>query len=140
MSSVISGCCNAFLEYVDCNCICTKCGKNTILIKDGDSLTTSIVYNVISSNSIAGAATASSNNSATSSAGSNAVNMSNDLLLDRLHKFKRCAHDMTCALTLVECPICKKANRSSKCRMSRNQAGLKIFVCTNDDCRYTFTY
>ena len=140
MSSVISGCCNAFLEYVDCNCICTKCGKNTILIKDGDSLTTSIVYNVISGNSIAGATTASSNNSATSSAGSNAVNMSNDLLLDRLHKFKRCAHDMTCALTLVECPICKKANRHSKCRMSRNQAGLKIFVCTNDDCRYTFTY
>ena len=136
MSSVISGCCNAFLEYVDCNCICTKCGKNTILIKDGDSLTTSIVYNVISGNSIAGA----TNNNATSSAGSNAVNMSNDLLLDRLHKFKRCAHDMTCALTLVECPICKKANRHSKCRMSRNQAGLKIFVCTNDDCRYTFTY
>jgi hypothetical protein len=24
--------------------------------------------------------------------------------------------------------------------MSRNQAGLKIFVCTNDDCRHTFTY
>lgn len=129
MSSVISGCCNAFLEYVDCNCICTKCGKNTILIKDGDSLTTSIVYNVISSG-----------NENTSSAGSNAVNMSNDLLLDRLHKFKRCAHDMTCALTLVECPVCKKKNKASRCRMSRNQAGLKIFVCTNDDCRYTFTY
>lgn len=127
MSSVISGCCGAFLEYIDCNCICTKCGKNTILIKDGDSLTTSIVYNVISS-------------SKSSSAGSNAVNMSNDLLLEKLHKFKRCAHDPTCALTLVECPVCKSQKKSSRCRMSRNQAGLKIFVCTNDDCRHTFTY
>ena len=124
MSSIVSGCCNAFLEYVDCNCICTKCGKNTILIKDGDSLTTSIVYNVITSG-----------NGNNSSAGSNAVNMSNDLLLERLHKFKRNAHDITCALTLVKCPLCKNL-----CRMSRNQAAQKIFVCTNDNCRHTFTY
>ena len=131
MSSVISGCCNAFLEYIDCNCICTQCGRNTIVIKDGDSLTTSIVYNVISG---------SGDKSQNSSAGSDVVNMSNDLLLDRLHKFKRNAHDITCALTLVECPICKKKNKPSRCRMSRNQAGLKIFVCTNDDCRHTFAY
>jgi hypothetical protein len=124
MSSIVSGCCNAFLEYVDCNCICTKCGKSTILIKDGDSLTTSIVYNVITSG-----------NGNNSSAGSNAVNMSNDLLLERLHKFKRNAHDITCALTLVKCPLC-----NNLCRMSRNQAAQKIFVCTNDKCRHTFTY
>lgn len=121
MSSIISGCCNAFLEYIDCNCICTKCGKKTILIKDGDSMTTSIVYNVADSTS--------QNKCQTN----DAVNMSNDLLLERLHKFKRCAHDITCALTLVECPACK-----SRCRMSRNQAGLKIFVCTK--CRNTFAY
>jgi hypothetical protein len=133
MSSIISGCCNAFLEYIDCNCICTKCGKKTILIKDGDSLTTSIVYNVQSSSG-----PGDSNQNQCQS--SNAVNMSNDLLNERLHKFKRCAHDMTCALTLVECPICKNKGKISKCRMSRNQAGLKIFVCTNDDCRHTFTY
>lgn len=112
INAIISPCCDAFLEYIDCNCICTKCGKNVFIIDSSDSLTTSIVYNISKSETL---------------------NMSNDLLLERLHKFKRSAHDYSCALTSVKCNKC-----SSLCRMSRNQAGIKIFVCTK--CRNVFTY
>ena len=113
INAIISGCCNAFIEYIDGNCICTKCGKNIENIKDNEELTISIVYNVTNT--------------------SESLNISSDLLQERLNKFKRCANDITCALTTVKCPKCK-----GLCRMSRNQALQKIFVCTK--CRHTFIY
>ena len=112
INAIISGCCNAFIEYIDGNCICTKCGRNIDSIKNGEELTTSIVYNVVQTDTL---------------------NMSSDLLQDRLVKFKRNANDITCALTAVKCDKC-----GGFCRMSRNQTGQKIFVCIK--CRHTFTF
>jgi len=122
ISAIISGCCNSFIEYIDGNCICTKCGRNIENIHSDEELTVSVVYNVINSN-----------DKSTSSGGSTVLNMSTDLLIERLNKFKRHANDITCALTTVKCPKCK-----GLCRMSRNQALQKIFVCTK--CRNTFVY
>ena len=113
-SAIISGCCNAFIEYVDNNCLCTKCGKIINNITKDDELTISIDYNI-------------------SSDKNENLNISNDLLMDRLNKFKRNANDITCALTTIKCKKC-----NGQCRMSRNQALQKIFVCTK--CRYTFVY
>jgi len=123
LSAIISGCCHAFIEYIDGNCICTSCGRNIESIGKNDTseeLTTLIVYNVV-------------NDKISSSKGSSSLNMNTDLLVERLNKFKRNANDITCALTTVKCPKCQNL-----CRMSRNQALQKIFVCTK--CRYTFVY
>lgn len=122
ISSIISGCCNAFIEYIDGNCICTKCGRNLESINNDEELTISVVYNVVNDKT-----------KSTSSGGSTVLNMSTDLLIERLNKFKRSANDITCALTTVKCPKCQNL-----CRMSRNQTLQKIFVCTK--CRHTFVY
>ena len=124
ISAIISGCCNAFIEYIDGNCICTNCGRNieSISKENNEELTISIVYNVVDSKA-----------KNTSTGSSSSLNMSTDLLIERLNKFKRNAKDITCALTTIKCPKC-----DSLCRMSRNQALQKIFVCTK--CRHTFVY
>lgn len=111
LSSIISPCCNAFNEYIGDTCICTQCGRPIKKIESNEELTTSIVYNVES----------------------DSLNMSSDLLEERRTKFARSAHDITCALTQVKCEKCQ-----GLCRMSRDQSGLKIFVCTK--CRHTFIY
>jgi len=117
ISAIISGCCDAFIEYVDNNCLCTRCGTIINNITKDDELTISIDYNI-------------------SSDKNENLNISNDLLMDRLNKFKRNANDITCALLINDECKCKKCG--GECRMSRNQALQKICVCTK--CRHTFVY
>lgn len=113
VKAIISDCHHAFNEYVSDTCICTQCGRVLKKMTEDEELTTSIVYNVSESSDV--------------------VNMSSDLLEERRRKFARNANDITCALTNVKCPKCQSFSR-----VSRDQSGIKMFVCIK--CRHTFVY
>lgn len=107
-----SPCCNAFYYYEGNNIICTNCLNKVKTLTPEEELTISITYNV--------------NDNDTS-------HMSNDLLQDQIHKLARCSNDITLELTPVKCPKCQHYSR-----IARDLNGVKIFVCSNKDCRNRF--
>jgi hypothetical protein len=101
LNGIISPCCNAFIHYIDNNCICTQCGRVIKKLDDEEELTTSIHYNASNKNVI-----------------------SADLLESEYYKDKRLAHDITCSLSTIKCDC------GGLTRILRDETNKYVCVCT----------
>ena len=106
MEGIISECCDAFIHYIDNNCICSCCNKIIGQVGDDDELTTSIHYNTSSTDNL----------------------ISNDLIESDHKKDRRLAHDITCSLSDVKCKKC-----GSYTRITRDNSNKCVYICT--ECR-----
>lgn len=87
VNSIVSGCCNAFVYYVEGACLCTRCNTLIKQLNDDEELITSIHYN---------------------------GNSAYDLLETDHHKDKRLAHDPTCELSAIKCEKCGSLTRLTR--------------------------
>ncbi len=108
----VSNCCHSFNYFNGNNVYCSKCGKIVKNIKDDESLTVHVKFNVNDQNE--------------------ENNISGDIVNNFKHQAKRYAHDPTCELINKECPKCQH----KYCRYLRDPQDNLIFVC--ESCRYVF--
>ena len=110
----ISPCCKSFNFYNGNNIYCSKCGKLIRTLKDDESLTIDVKFNINYDN-----------NSSTSISGD---------LIDNFNKnTKRFAKDVTCEDIIHKCDKCD----NEICKYVRNPRDEIVYICTK--CRNVMT-
>lgn len=111
INNFISPCCKAFNYYDGDEIHCSECKKVISVLKENESLTVSMKYNM----------------------NPNLNSISEDIITEFNKNAARYANDESCEKIIKKCEKCK----NDLCRYMRNPRGDIIYICTK--CRNVFT-